>query len=498
MKKGYVVLIVTILILSVCVFAACGDISVTGMSAYDIAVKNGFTGTEKEWLASLKGSDSGKSAYEIAVDNGFDGSETEWLASLKGADGNDGKNGTNGKDGQDVSIEDVYNEWLNQGNEGTYNDFLKEYLGGYVINNTTSSYINRALLSSVIIFCSFTRTEQVYVSGGFFGGGHYEEQESTASAAGAGIIYKLDKETGDAYVITNYHVVFDAKCNTPNHVSNNINLYIYGMQRDQYKVPATYVGGSLNFDIAVLKVEGSEILKNSDAQGVTVFNSNDLVVGQTTIAIGNPEAKGMSVTQGILSVDSEYMEMTGADDETPVTFRTLRIDAPVNEGNSGGGLFNDKGELIGIVNAKIMTSTVESIGYAIPSNIATYVADNIIDNCDGVDNTKVKKCMIGITVENTESKAVFDKEAQVVRVVETITIKEINDDSLVYGKAQKGDILKTLKVGDKVFDITRQFIVIDAMLTVRPGDKIVLTVERNGETIDLEATASEATINVIE
>ena len=106
--------------------------------------------------------------------------------------------------------------------------------------------------------------------------------------------------------------------------------------------------------------------------------------------------------------------------------------------------------------------------------------------------------MIGITVENTESKAVFDKEAQVVRVVETITIKEINDDSLVYGKAQKGDILKTLKVGDKVFDITRQFIVIDAMLTVRPGDKIVLTVERNGETIDLEATASEATINVIE
>ena len=79
---------------------------VDGKSAYEIAVENGFEGSEQEWLESLKGKDGidgtdGKSAYEIALDNGFEGTEQEWLESLKGKDGIDGADGSDGEPGQD-------------------------------------------------------------------------------------------------------------------------------------------------------------------------------------------------------------------------------------------------------------------------------------------------------------------------------------------------------------------------------------------------------------
>ena len=471
------------------------------MSAYEIALNNGFSGTEAQWLASLKGKDSGKSAYEIAKEQGFDGSVEEWLESLKGEDGTNGTNGIDGKDGEDVSVEALYQKWL-ETNSGSYNDFLSEYLGAVVINNTTASYVSRSILSIVNVYSSFVKTEQVYVSEGFFGG-HYEEESTPYSSAGSGVIYRLDREKGDAYIITNYHVVFDKNANTANHVSDDIVVYIYGMQSSKdYAIKATYIGGSLNYDIAVLKVTDSDILKNSDARAVDVFDSNNLIVGETTLAIGNPQAGGISVTQGVLSVDSEYMTMKGADNVTDVTFRTLRTDTPINEGNSGGGLFNDKGELIGIVNAKIIISSVENIGYAIPSNIATYVADNIIDNCEGKDNTKVKKCMFGIVVEIVGSKAVYDKIEQVTRIVETVKIKEIKDTSLVKGEglAQVGDTIKYLKINDKTYETTRQFMIIDAMLTVRPGDDLTLVVERDGVEglIEIKVKATEGCIEEIE
>jgi serine protease Do len=481
------------------VLCAC-EIQAVGLSAYDVAVKNGFVGTEAEWLASLKGSDSGKSAYQIAVDNGFEGTEVEWLASLKGENGANGKNGKDGKDAKDVTIKDIYQAWLDEGNQGTFNEFIDEYLDASIVENDTEKSVSQAILSVVSVYVTFTKTQQVYVGGNFFGsGGHYEDQETKSSVAGAGVIYKLDKETGDAYVITNYHVVFDAEANTPNHVSQNITLYLYGRQRTEYGIPATFVGGALNFDIAVLKVEGSEILKESDAVACEPINSNDLTVGQTTIAIGNPEAKGISVTQGILSVDSEYMQMTGADNQTMVNFRTLRIDAPVNEGNSGGGLFNAYGQLIGIVNAKIINSSVESIGYAIPANIAVYVADNIIDNCDGQTSVNVKKCLLGVTVEMVESKAVYDEKTGLTKIVEVSRIKEINSTSILKDQIQLDDVLKKIKIGDNdEIEITRQFIVIDAMLTARVGDTIALTVERDGEEIVLTTVASETSMSIIQ
>ena len=99
-----------------------------------------------------------------------------------------------------------------------------------------------------------------------------------------------------------------------------------------------------------------------------------MVVGSSAIAIGNAQGLGISSTSGVVSVDSEYITMTAADGKTAVAFRVMRVDTAINSGNSGGGMYDDNGNLIGIVNAKIVYDGVENIGYAIPSNGAVSVA----------------------------------------------------------------------------------------------------------------------------
>ena len=108
-----------------------------GWTAYEIAVNNGFTGTEQEWLASLKGTkgDQGKSNYDIAVDNGFEGTEQEWLESIKGEKGDKGDQGEPGKDGNSVQILDSFDtlEELYEEVEGKYYALGSAYLvDGYL------------------------------------------------------------------------------------------------------------------------------------------------------------------------------------------------------------------------------------------------------------------------------------------------------------------------------------------------------------------------------
>ena len=156
MKRVSKIAICIVLIIAiVATFAACSD-GTDGLSAYEIAVKNGYTGTEAQWLESLK---QGESAYSIAVKNGFVGTEAEWLASLKGEDGTDGEDG---KDA-DFSIEDVFNaykaEYLKQyGTEytGTFGDFLSSYLPDHYESISTEAMASEAVLSCVSIYTYFT------------------------------------------------------------------------------------------------------------------------------------------------------------------------------------------------------------------------------------------------------------------------------------------------------------------------------------------------------
>ena len=197
------------------------------------------------------------SAYDIAVKNGFNGSETDWLESL---------HTTN-------NIEKTTNNYNINVNSA----------------HDVSIAANIGLKSIVSVYCKHT-----VVVNTWFG-----QQTQQAQSAGSGVIYQLEND-GSAYIITNHHVVYENSSTESDKISKDINVYLYGMEGSNYAIPAVYVGGSLNYDIAVLKVTQNNILKAAAEKGVATAvefaDSSKIRAGQTSIAIGNPEAEGISVT----------------------------------------------------------------------------------------------------------------------------------------------------------------------------------------------------------
>lgn len=391
-----------------------------GKTAYDIAVENGFVGTESEWLESLKG----KSAYDIAVENGFVGTESEWLESLKGASGH-------------VSVED------------------------------DRQVVANCLMSSVSLFCAKTST-------------------ATFDSAGSGVIYKYEPSTGTAIIITNYHVVYDE---TNKKLHNSICVLPYGS--NEY-ILGTFVGGSAIYDIALVKVEDKSLVNNPSIKQIEIDDSLNVVVGQTAIAIGNAQGEGISVTKGIVCVDSEDITISNVETEVSTEIRVMRIDTAVNRGNSGGGLFGADGKLIGIVNAKIIDTDVEGIGYAIPVSIATKVAENILYYWQK-GNGRVVKPVLGITIQITSSNAVFDKETNAIQIVERIDVNDVAKTSPAHNLLLVGDrIVSVAKKGDSHVEVVdRIFKIKDFLLTMHQGDVLQFMVERDGAliAIDLEITS---------
>ena len=382
----------------------------------------------------------------------------------------------------------------------TYSDGREQNLGAVSNQGTTINIENEessiatatslGLCAAVSITANFKKTYNNSYGGFFpgFGGGGMTTTPYTAE--GSGVIYKIDRDTGSAFIITNYHVVYDNSSDSKDGISEDIEVYLYGGEEESYAISAEYVGGSLYYDIAVLYVKNCPALKNSAHNAPKIANSENVAVGTTAIAIGNPEGYGISASLGVVSVNSEYITMTAADGYNSVTFRVMRVDTAINSGNSGGGLYNDRGELIGIVNAKIVDSKVENIGYAIPSNVAAAVADNIIDNCFGKDNNTVMRAMIGITLASTDSMAVVDEELGIVKVKETVSVAEVAKDSVSSGVFQVGDVLKSATLGDKTVEITRRHHIIDLMLDARVGDKVQFKILRGGveKTVEIKVT----------
>ena len=315
------------------------------------------------------------------------------------------------------------------------------------------------------------------------------------------MIYQIDAN-GNAFIVTNHHVVYDSSSNTENGISDKIYIYLYGLENEAFAIPATYVGGSANYDLAVLRVNANEVLKEAYESGaadaVTIGNSDKVYPGQTTIAIGNPSADeldGISVTSGIVSVDSEYITMTSNTGSGEVQFRVIRTDAPVNSGNSGGGMYNDSGELIGIVNAKISSSDIENIGYALPSNVVRAIADNIIDYCYGKDCESVMRGLLGITIEVSDYDTYFDLESGLIIRIEEITVHEVTAGGLGEAILKAGDVVKSITIGDDTITVTRQHHLIDAMLNVRVGDTVSLVIVRNGMETTVSTTITEDSLS---
>ncbi len=337
----------------------------------------------------------------------------------------------------------------------------------------------KGLRSAVSIYCTFEVTSS--------GSSQWNPRPSTKTyyATGSGVIYRLESD-GSGFIVTNHHVVYEHESDSDNHVSDKIYIYLYGMESETYAIPATYVGGSANYDLAVLRVEANEILQNAYASGaaaqVTIADSDGIAPGMTTIAIGNPAADelgGLSVTSGIVSVDSEYITMTAGDNSGEVSFRVIRTDAPVNPGNSGGGMYNDSGELIGIVNAKIADSDIENIGYALPSNVVRAVADNIIDYCYGTDCESVMRGLLGITIQTTGYSTAYDAALGLLVRYEEISVYEVTAGGLGEDMLKADDVVKSITIGESTVHVTRQHHLIDAMLDVRVGDTVTLSIIRD-------------------
>ncbi len=348
---------------------------------------------------------------------------------------------------------------------------------------------SKGLLSAVSVTCNF----KMNYSSTF--GPQFSSSVREFSTVGSGVIYSIDKERGDAYIITNYHVVYDGRANTYNHISNDIYVELYGQEAGGYEIRAEYVGGSMKYDLAVLKVTGSRILAESNAVAVAFADSSEVAVLDTAIAIGNPESGGLSVTVGHVNVDSEYITIEGADGTTSIELRVMRIDTAVNHGNSGGGLFDSQGRLIGIVNAKMSDSAVENIGYAIPADLVRYVTDNILYYCDGTDSESVQRCLVGITVGASDYYTEYDVESGRVYKRESVVIATVSDNGAAAGLLKVGDIVRGVSVDGVTYTCDRMYVAVECMLNARVGSEVVFHITRDGADMDVTLELDESTLS---
>lgn len=179
--------------------------------------------------------------------------------------------------------------------------------------------------------------------------------------------------------------------------------------------------------------------------------------------MGNAEGEGISVTSGAISVDSEYITIQSILGETDssgnlkeISYRVMRTDAAINSGNSGGGLYDAQGKLIGITNAKQMDTpnkdgsihSVDNMGYALPITQVVGVVENVLAN-----GGTVKRATLGVTVQTVDSKSVLSGGKAV--IVETVSVSEITKGSLAASAFKVNDIVKSVTIGDTTTEILR-------------------------------------------
>ncbi len=282
-------------------------------------------------------------------------------------------------------------------------------------------------------------------------------EEAVPRGAGSGFIWD-DK----GHIITNYHVIEDGDL---------FNVTLPNQEERQAKL----VGKEPNKDIAVLRIEGN--LKG--LQPIKIGSSSNLQVGQKVIAIGNPFGFDHTVTTGIVSALGRSMPGAGG-----VTIRDMiQTDAAINPGNSGGPLLNSAGELIGMNTMIVSRSgTSSGVGFAIPVDTIKKIVPQIIKY------GRVIRPGLGITLLSDRYRAQLG--------IEGVVIYEVPPDSEAYQKGLRGltrsrlgrlviqDIIKEID-GKKVRSYDDLYNLLD---NYNIGDKVTLTVERNGKTRKVELT----------
>ena len=280
----------------------------------------------------------------------------------------------------------------------------------------------------------------------------------TTQTAGAGSGFIL---TPDGYIVTNYHVVGDA---------DTVKVTLYN--GDSYD--AQYIGGDEDYDIAVIKIEAT------DLPNVTLGNSDSLNVGDHVLAIGNPLGElTFSMSEGIASSVNRAIDVDG----TP--FNMIQVTAAINPGNSGGPLFNEYGEVVGIVSAKYSSyasQRVEGLGFAIPINDAIKVAQELLENGYVTGRPYLGITYLAVTDAQTASQ--LGVNAYGVYVVEVVK----------GGPAEKAG----LQAGDRIVSVDGTEIASkDDLGTLMQkhaaGDTLSITIAREGQMQTVNVTLGEKT-----
>ncbi|MBR1909506.1 MAG: trypsin-like peptidase domain-containing protein [Lachnospiraceae bacterium] len=233
-------------------------------------------------------------------------------------------------------------------------------------------------------------------------GNGIREYENVSRGSGI-IIGQTDEEL---LIATNSHVVDGANSITVGFVDSEI-------------YDASIKGQDSDLDLAVIGVKVSDVKSSTldEIRVAVIGDSDDLQVGEQVVAIGNAIGYGQSVTTGIVSA----LDRDVPDDNEDIKY--IQTDAAINPGNSGGALFNMKGELIGINSAKIMSTYVEGMGYAIPVNTANETIESLMNrkSRDKVDEDKAG--YLGITGVSVDAQT-----STMYGIPEGIYLQEISED----------------------------------------------------------------------
>lgn len=278
-------------------------------------------------------------------------------------------------------------------------------------------------------------------------------------SAGSGVLI-----SEDGYIVTNNHVI-----------ANATQIDVILATGETYR--AKLVGTAPSNDIAVIKIEEKKL------PFVEIGNSDDLMVGELAVAVGNPlgDFHG-TVTTGIISSLGRRLVLEGSVELTNL----IQTDAAINSGNSGGGLFNSYGELIGINAAKVSSSRnnaapVEGLGFAIPINTVAPIVNSLINKgyLEGMPSLGI----YGSDVSESMAQAYPEI------LVPGVWIRDIAENSPVLESGLKvGDIITGL-AGEKVTSVAQLNIVKNRY---KAGDEVEIEFYRNGETHKSKVTLAEA------
>ena len=276
-------------------------------------------------------------------------------------------------------------------------------------------------------------------------------QQWVESGAGSGVIL-----TEDGYIVTNNHVIDGA---------SKIQVTL----RNGETYEATLVGTDEESDIALLKI---------DANGLTpavLGDSSTLQVGQKAIVIGNPLGSlGGTVTDGIVSALDRQIDLDGK------TMNLLQTNAAVNPGNSGGGMFDENGQLIGLIVAKSTGTDVEGLGFAIPVNDVRDVVEQLMDY--GYVKGRIDLEMTLVDITSTQEALMYRVDR-----LGTYVLKVPEGSNAEKAGFQVGDCITA--VGSTAVSSSSD--VTSALSQYQVGDSVDFTVVRDGQTLTLNLTLAE-------